>query len=207
MWAEKHRTTCPSSFNTHILFVHFIKKKFIFADVKQKSITTSPARDNSKGLTVQEVWVKEDYGKYMQIAWTAGACRSTTGASVSVLNNEAGNICRPEIQQTQPGCLPSSADNNNTSSSQNNKTRIRASPNPFRYGTYEFTQMLLPEMNHNYCCCNWTLDQSTVTNDYDSRLSFCLKQSFLEHTKISQQSSRVTLKATDNFNFEISTVD
>lgn len=50
----------------------------------------------------------------MQAAWTTGACRSTTGASVSVLNNEAGNICRPQIQQTQAGSLPSSADNNNT---------------------------------------------------------------------------------------------
>lgn len=30
----------------------------------------------------------------------------TTGASVSSLNNEAGNICRPQIQQTQTWILP-----------------------------------------------------------------------------------------------------
>lgn len=65
-----------------------------------------------------QVWVKEDYGKDMEVVWAAGACKSTTGASVQFLNNEAGNICRHEIQQTQPGSLPSSADNNNTASSQ-----------------------------------------------------------------------------------------
>lgn len=66
----------------------------------------------------------------------------------------------------------------------------------------EFTQMLLPEMNPNYCCSNWTLDQSTVINDSVLRLNFCLKQSFLGHTQISQHTSLFTLKATDKFNFE-----